>query len=650
MFLLNLTAAEFLTLLGGLGSLIAALYLLDRSKRKKIVSTLKFWTPSERPQENQRRKRVREPWSLVMQLASLALLLLAIAQLQWGSRARRGRDYVLLLDTSAWAAQRSGGTTLLDGEKQAAQRYLRGLAAQDRLMLVRADALAAPLTPFTLDRVQIANVLAQTAAGFSALNIEQALAFAEQAQQGSGGQPGEVVYIGPGMVSEADVPRATAPRLRVITVEREKQHVGIRAASVARDPDAESAWQASVTVRNYGPERIAARLNAGFGSSSFTPRLVPLEAGAETTLLFNFVTNSAGQFFAAIEPSNDGMADSRVALEMPRFGKLRVAVLTDRPDAFRPLFSSSSQLSVRFFPAAGNQQNPPADLIVLDHTSRAGRSDAAASRAASDWPSTIWIDPPRQDSPLPVKAVVRNATIGNWHSETPLGESLHAKDTPIPAAEVFETFDGDITVGSVAEGAVVVARPRSDRGGKMAVIGFDPLSAGARMELTTPLLFANLLRWMWPDVFRSVAFAAERVGVVSIPLDPREPTGNIRVRDQRGLSAPFVIARQAIELFAGAPAVLHVSSEGRETTLSVALPDVAAFAWKAPVDAAAGMPPALGLSPGALDLWRWLALLGGLGLLFEWAIFGRRVFRRPVRNDRAPRRPVEREERELVSR
>ncbi len=140
MFFLNLTAGEFFTLLGALGGLITALYLLDRTKRKKVVSTLRFWTPALTAEEQQSRKRMREPWSLVLQLASLLLLLLAIAQLQWGTRARRGRDHVLLLDTSSWTAERMGAGTLLDHEKAVAERYLATLPARDRALLVRVDA------------------------------------------------------------------------------------------------------------------------------------------------------------------------------------------------------------------------------------------------------------------------------------------------------------------------------------------------------------------------------------------------------------------------------------------------------------------------------------------------------------------------------
>ena len=60
MFFLNLTATEFVALFGILGGLISLLYLLDRSKRRKTVSTLRFWTPARSAAGQQSRKKVQE--------------------------------------------------------------------------------------------------------------------------------------------------------------------------------------------------------------------------------------------------------------------------------------------------------------------------------------------------------------------------------------------------------------------------------------------------------------------------------------------------------------------------------------------------------------------------------------------------------------
>ena len=51
----------------------------------------------------------------------------------------------------------------------------------------------------------------------------------------------------------------------------------------------------------------------------------------------------------------------------------------------------------------------------------------------------------------------------------------------------------DGRIGEVAAGPVIVARPGNP---KIVVLGFHPVLTGMRYELATPLLFANLLRWI----------------------------------------------------------------------------------------------------------------------------------------------------------
>ena len=87
MYFLNLSFLQFLAVFGAVSALSVALYLLDRSRRKLVVSTLRFWIAAEQPAVAARRRRVQQPWSLLLQLASMALLLLAIGQLRLGTPA-----------------------------------------------------------------------------------------------------------------------------------------------------------------------------------------------------------------------------------------------------------------------------------------------------------------------------------------------------------------------------------------------------------------------------------------------------------------------------------------------------------------------------------------------------------------------------------
>ncbi len=624
MFFLNLTAGEFLTLLGALGGLITALYLLDRTRRKKIVSTLRFWNPAFAAQQQQNRKRVREPWSLVLQLVSLLLLLLAIAQLEWGSRERRGQDHVLLLDTSSWTAQQSTAGTILDREKAAAQQYLTSLPTRDRAMVVRADALSVPATPFTSDRQQLGRAISESTSAFTALNIGQALSFARQARAWSGGQPGEIVYIGPqrleNPLAESDAAALQLRDLRVIAVPASLQNLGIRSIAVRRGEEEGNSWDATVTLKNYGSERRLIRLLAKFAGTIFQPRVLTLHPGQETAVEFSFITNTAGRFTASIDPHDSLPSDDQASLQLPASGLLTVAAFSNRPNVLRPLLDSNPQLSVKVSPLSAYTPKPAAGIMLLDEF-------APDTRAEPQLPS-LWIDPPKEGSPLPVKSVVSDAVIKNWQSDAALSTGLFAKETRIARAEVFETFEGDEPVAGIAGGPVVVARSAP----KEALIGFDPLSGPLRFEVTTPLLFANLLRWLSPDAFRTVDITAGRVGTATVALDKTETAASLRVIDERGFTVPFTVRDRTLELFTSRPSIVRVLSADRDRVLSLTLPDIGQAEWKPAAGISTGVPSTRSFAPTAIDLWQWLAILGGLGLLTEWLLFGRR----PVWQSRKP--------------
>src|SRR6516162_8652165 len=182
MYFLNLSLFQFLAVFGSVSAISVALYLLDRSRRKLVVSTLRFWVAAEQPAVAARRRRIQQPWSLLLQLVSMALLVLAIAQLRLGTPAQAGRDHVIVLDTSSWMAARSGHRTLMDVARDRARQYLHALPARDRVMLVRADGMATPATVFEPDHKKVERAIDASQPGSTALNLDQALVFARHLQ------------------------------------------------------------------------------------------------------------------------------------------------------------------------------------------------------------------------------------------------------------------------------------------------------------------------------------------------------------------------------------------------------------------------------------------------------------------------------------
>lgn len=645
MFFLNLSLGEFLSALGILSGVITALYLLDRAKKRRVVSSLRFWVTAPSADERHSRRRMRDPWSLLLQLASLALLLLAIAQLQWGKREQQGRDNVLLLDTSSWTAQRNGGSTILDREKDLAQRYIGALRPSDRVMLVRVDALATPITAFTADRSELNKSLAESNSSFSSLNVSQALTFAGQAQSWSGHRDGEIVYVGPRLVDETGALTNSLPNLRIIPVAASEENCGIRRIGIKRGEDA-NAWQASITIKNYGSKPRALHLETSFAGTRFVPRPIMLDPGQERVTEYNFVTNSGGRFTARITPGDSLTSDDRCEIELPRIGLLKLAVFTRRPEVWRALLDANRTVESEFFPpeSFAKLRTGSADVVLIDSF-----SPSEAPRVP-----VLWLNPPRERAPLPVKTVVSDAILSAWRSEISLGEGLHARGDRLPQAEVFQTFEGDIDVGSVAEGPVVVARDAKGGQPKESVIGFDPFSGQLRFEVTTPLLFANLFRWLAPESFRTHEVDAGRVGSTAVVLDSDELSNRISAREDGGASVPFTARNGMLEIFEGRPSIVRVSSNDRQRILSLTLPDIGSAVWNPERPAATGLPSRTRFFASSVDLWQWLAALGAIGLIAEWLLFGQR---RRIRTGTAvsgrsqARRPAPVEnERELVSR
>jgi hypothetical protein len=633
MFFLNLSMAEFLTLLGGLSAVVTALYLLDRAKRKKLVSTLQFWTAATHSEEEQSRRRVREPWSLVLQLVALLFLLLAVAQLEWGTRERLGRDHVLILDTSSWMSARVGTppAPLMVEARRKAEAWLHSLPERDRVLLVAAGGLITPVTAFTPDRSEMLARIRGTQAGYTALSLPNALSFAAQAQTWSGRRAGDIVYIGAGRTSSEEVVGPAPPNLRVIAVTSPPgspasqftgEDVGIRRMGVRRAEQAPDQWEVSVALRNFGSRPREVSLVLEFAGLRFSPRLVTLASGEEKSIPYAFSTHSGGTLNAYLEPGDELTADDHASVVLPKLSSLRIAVFTGRPDVWRPLMEASRQVSAQFHTPAEYTPNPAADIVVID-------GFAPSLRPAQP---SLWVKPPAAGSPLPVSGKGRRLTVSRWLSESALGSGLRAKAVDVEDAETFELQPGDVTVASSAQGPAVVAREASQNAPRLAVIGFDPLAGELRFALTTPLLFANLTRWLAPEDFRTFEYIAGAVGSVTVPLDSSEDPAFIRVTDDRGFTVPYTVRNQHVEFYVERPGIVSVASFGRKRVYSLTLPDVAQFVWKAPRQVAEGIPSQVIVSASAVDLWQWLALAAVVCLLLEWYLFGRRkrVLRRAV--------------------
>ena len=621
MELLNLTLGQLLAVFGTVAAISVALYLLDRTRRKQIVSTLRFWVEPGKAAPVTRRNRIQQPLSLLLQLIGMALLLLAIAEFQFGGRQGARRDHVLVMDTSAWMGallprtpNRQQDASLMDLARANALAWLRAVPTGDRVLLMRADALATPATSWEIDRRNIARAILESQPGATNLNLSQSLRFASQLQSRSGSLPGEIVYVGPGRISKYESNNLSLPKMaafRVLSLDDNIENAGLRSVNARRS--ASDTWDILVRVRNYGRRPKSVSLTLNFGNAPQGSRALDLAPGAEQEISFTVHSRAAGLLEARLYPKDAFGADNYAALELPELRSLRVIVYSNQPDIVRPALMSDPRVVAEIRPTA--QYTPQTDQdkagLVILHKFR------PPVRPSGD---VLWIDPPVDRPPVPIKERVARPEGLQWTPDQPLTLGLRARDVQIAETSVFEPSASDVRLAEVAKGPVMLANTAADGKGRNVVMGFDPFDGAMRYELATPLLLANVLRWASPDVFRDVDVGTQSAGAVSMPVVVKGP---VQVLTDAGVNLPFNIRDKAVEFFAGESARVRVIAGNSERVYSLTLPEMWDVRWTPPANVRHGVPAWNDALRRNRDWWPWLAILGAMVLIGEWIAYGR---------------------------
>jgi hypothetical protein len=388
------------------------------------------------------------------------------------------------------------------------------------------------------------------------------------------------------------------------------ENCGLRKIGVRRSGSDPDVWDIYASVRNYGSVPKTVTLALRFGGAPAGARKLVVPPGAEREIALTYRTRAAGLLEANLLPHDGFPGDDRAVLELPPQPSLNVIVYSNQPDLLRPTVTAIPRVHAIFRPVGEYRPEPGAGLVILDRF-----------RPAEAPPgNTIWIEPPTEASPIPIRSTLEGVPFDRWCSDSPLCAGLRTKDLRLASTYVFESAPDDVKIGQVQAGPVIVARAGKY---KTVVFGFHPALSDLRYELATPLLFGNILRWMAPELFRRSSAAAGSAGTVTTELDPDIRPEDVRVLQQDGTPLPFTTRGHTLRFFSGAPGTVRVLAADRETVYSLTLPELWDAKWDMPSGVRRGLPVFRQAAAFSRDLWQVLALTGGLCLLLEWLWFGR---------------------------
>jgi len=609
-FLLNLTLGQFLAVFGAATGLVVALYLLDRSRRRVIVATFRFWLAAAQPVQAARRSKIQQWPSLLLQLLGILLLLLAVSQLRLGSRENSGRDHVLLVDASAWMNARVGQSRLFDEARAQALLYLRSIPTTDRVMLASAGSLTVPLTSFETRRDKIVTALARMKPGESAVDIERALEFAQAMLTRYSSRPGEIVLAGSPRTNEPDLqlPQELLTRLRFLPVRSSPVNTGIRRVGLRRSQTEPGLWNIVVTIRNYSHREQVVDLAMQFGGAPVGARLLRLSPLTEQESAFDFNTRAAGLLDVRIRSKGDGFPlDDQAVTELPALKTAKVRVCSEQASQYQPLLAAQPNL-VSIFSKPADCQAEESEIVIYDKFVPATLNPNTRA---------ILVQPPAGAGPIKTRSSEKGAALQSWLPAHTLTAGLHSINLKLGDAQFFLPEPGDIRVAEIRSGPVVVARRN------VVAIGFSPVSAALRFEIATPLLFANIMQWLEPEAFPTGEAFSEALGSVTGHLPDGVDPASVQVLADNGGVLPFSIRGSEIRFFSARPGSVRIKTNAGEQVHSLTLPDVGESEWQPPSQIRRGIPTRTFATMASREIWYWLALFGAAALLMEWLLYAK---------------------------
>ena len=507
---------------------IVLLYLLRLRRQPARVSTLMFW---QRVVANDRRRawfqRLRQVLSLLLHLLIFALLLLALARLEFRSfrGTEEGLNTVVIVDCRARMQTLAGsGGTRFGAAVRIAEGYLRRASNRQPMALLALAGAPRVVCGSTGDERALLDALAGLQATAAGGRVEDAVGFARQMLAAGKGARRVVLITDQPIPSGAEARAAVrgAPvtvETRLAGVDGALQNVGIVRLDARPLPGSPDTDEVLVEIENFGRQRQAGDVELTFEGRPLDVKPFDLAPGERRTDVYpalaarTGIANPRGWLSARLalkSGAGDALAlDNNAYAVIPPPRPVRVLLVTRgdwflesllkaddgvqfdqlSPEAFQPAQAAGFDCVVldSFLPPGferGSQTLPPGNFLFVD---------CAPPPLSTNGPPAALAHPPITDidtaSPLLRRVNLRDVTI------------LRAQTWALPEANA--SADGWVYTAPVRsfEHPLVVTGERRPSGGtarsdRMVSLAFGVADSDLPLRIAFPLFMHNTLAWL----------------------------------------------------------------------------------------------------------------------------------------------------------
>ena len=633
---------SFLTPLAFIAALLAVpiilMYMLRLRRREVLVSSTFLWQQLLQDNEaNTPWQRLRRNLLLLLQLLILAALVLALARPFITVPAVGAGQITLLLDASAsMNATDNDGESRFEAAKREALNAVNTLSATDSMTIIRVTDVPEVITPATNDRLALIAAINSAQPSQASADWGGALTLAI----GSAGNSPEfnLVVISDGGLGDPALLPEVPGEVTYIPVGQSSANIAISAMATRSLPGQEPQLFAQLT--NYGAQDAEVVFSLTVDGALFESAFYTIPAGADTA-----ITRPMPLDFSSIE-AEVAMRSGATVPDYLAADNIAWTVSSGSGDRSTLLMSEGGNLFVeqvlRSLPGNEAFQGDLArglptrafDLYILDRWLPNPLPDG----------DLLIIAPPRSTDLFTVGAADLPPSDITVETGDPRLEFVDFDNVNILAYQAVSNTPWADTLISTGGDPLLLAGEADGR--QVAIITFDIHNSDLPLQITWPILMANLMEWFAPQTVLTTTNALN----VGDPLVIRPPltAESLRITAPDGTERTLPIDRQSL-IYAETrqTGIYQLDVQTGDSVQQTQLFTVNLFdpnesrIQPQPSITLGGttFTPVEGEEVGQLELWPVVALLALLILLIEWYVYHQRI-KAPTIFQPVPRRPA----------
>jgi hypothetical protein len=489
MELTGLTLGQVLAVLGGFAAAIVVLYLLKLRRRQVEVPFVHLWQEVlAEKQTTQLFSALKRLLSLLVALAIVAAIAFAMGDPRYLGASEDARTTVVLIDASASMQATDVSPSRLEAARRAAERLIRGLGGDDRMIVAQMDASTVPLTPLTSDPMLLRGGMERLEPTDVAADFPRALRFALDVLRD---QPRpRIVVVSDGVLGEggeaAQRARREGVELSWMKIGEGGRNVAITAFSVRRYPLDKSRSQVLVELWNPTEADEGVELTLLGDGEAIEVQRLRVRGGERLRRFFENVSGADRTLEARItladQSRDDQPADDRAYARLPERRRARIQAVTPGN-----LYLSAALLLDEYlevvevapsdYPAPGRF-----DVTIFDGWVPPSPPD---THAIYLYP----LPPEGTRGPFEITGAIERPYFDRVDHDHPLVRFTALRDVNVAAGLTVELERGDRAVAGDERAPLLVTGTRNDH--RIVALLFDVSRSDLPLRVAWPLLLLN---------------------------------------------------------------------------------------------------------------------------------------------------------------